>query len=172
MPPRALRVARVALAFLGVFAFIFMCGSSMPRQHIAMETVNLAAAPEVVYKAVRDLETAATWRSDLQRVEIVETKGDRVVYREIGDGGVTTFQLTEDVPNERLVTEITDIGKAFSGRWVFQFAPAEGGGTRLTITEVGDVTNPVLRFFAGTFFGYEGAIRQYIRDLEGHLPRS
>lgn len=171
MPRRVVRVVRVALWLLGVFLFMAVCGSSMPRQHIVMETVALSAPPELVYKAVRDLEAAPAWRSDLERVEILESKGDQVVYREVGDG-VTTFQITEDVPNQRLVTEIADIDKAFAGRWVFQFAPADGGGTRLTITEVGDVTNPVLRFLAGTFFGYERAIHRYIRDLEGHLPRA
>lgn len=165
------RVARVVLWLLGVFAFIAVCGSFTPRQHIAMESVVLPAAPEVVYQAVRDVEGAAAWRSDVERVELLPDKGDLPVYREVGDG-VTTYQITEDIPNERLVTEIADVGKAFSGRWVFQFAPAEGGGTRLTVTEVGDVPNPALRFLAGTIFGFDGAIRRYLDDLQGHLAKA
>src|SRR5690606_4271818 len=127
---------------------------------------------EVVYAAVRDIAAAPAWRSDLERVEIAPDSKDQRVYREIGDDGATTFEITEDVPNERLVTEIAEPGRAITGRWVFQFAPNEAGGTRLTVTEVGDIPNPVLRFFAGTLFGFDGPIRQYIGDLRNHVERA
>ncbi|WAS92344.1 type II toxin-antitoxin system RatA family toxin [Nannocystis punicea] len=163
------RVLRVVLWLLGVFVFIYTCGLFMPREHLAMETVVLPAAPEAVYAAVRDVESQPSWRSDLQRVELLPDKNDRRVYREIGDDGATTFEVTEDVPNERLVTQMVDPGRSFTGHWVFQFAPAEGGGTRLTLTEVGDVPNPALRFLAGALFGWEGSTRRYLADLQGHL---
>ncbi|HEY8375856.1 MAG TPA: hypothetical protein VIK91_05165, partial [Nannocystis sp.] len=63
-----------------------------------------------------------------------------------------------------------DIHLPYSGRWVFQFAPTESGGTRLTLTEVGDVTNPVLRLF-GTAVGFEGSIKEYLADLRAHLSK-
>jgi uncharacterized protein YndB with AHSA1/START domain len=169
MPRRALSVV---LWLLGVFVIVITCGSNMPREHIAMETVVLPAAPEAVYAAVRDVESQPSWRSDLKRVEILPDKGDRRAYREIGDDGATTFEVTQDVPNERLVSEMADPGRAFSGRWVFQFAPAEGGGTRLTLTEVGDVPNPALRFFAATLFGWEGSTKRYLAELQAHLAKS
>jgi uncharacterized membrane protein len=166
------RVLRVVLWLLGVCVLVTTGGLFMPRQHIAMESVVLPVAPEVVYAAVRDIESAPSWRSDLQRVELLPDRGDNRVYREIGDDGATTFEVTEDRPNERLTTQIADVGRAFSGRWVFQFAPAEGGGTRLTLTEVGDVPNPVLRFFAATLFGWEGSTKRYLADLQAHLAKS
>lgn len=170
MPRRALRVV---LWLLGVFVLITTLGAMCtPRQHIAMESVVLPVAPEVVYAAVRDIESAPSWRSDLQRVEVLPDRGDNRVYREIGDDGATTFEVTEDRPNERLTTQIADVGRAFSGRWVFQFAPAEGGGTRLTLTEIGDVPNPALRFLASTIFGWEGSMRQYLGDLQAHLAKA
>ncbi|MFY0535315.1 hypothetical protein [Nannocystis pusilla] len=43
MPRRALRVV---LWLLGVFVIVITCGSNMPREHIAMETVVLPAAPK------------------------------------------------------------------------------------------------------------------------------
>ncbi|PCC72470.1 Polyketide cyclase / dehydrase and lipid transport [Nannocystis exedens] len=166
------RVLRVVFWLLGVFVLITVGGLFMPRQHIAMESVVLPAAPEVVYAAVRDVESQPSWRSDLKRVELLPDKGDRRVYREIGDDGVNTFEITEDVPNERFVSEMADPGRSFAGHWVFQFAPAEGGGTRLTLTEVGDVPNPALRFLAGAIFGWEGATKQYLADLQAHLAKS
>lgn len=166
------RAVRGALYFLGVFTVITTCGSMTPRQHIAMESAELGAAPGVVYATIRDVAAAPAWRSDLDRVEIVPDAGDRQLYREIGDDGATTFEITEDIPNERLVTEIADPGRVFTGRWVFQLAPTEAGGTRLTVTEVGDVPNPVLRLLASTLFGFDGAIRQYLGDLQTHLGRA
>lgn len=169
---RPRRALRVALYALGACTVVSVWGAHMPREHIAMQTIELPVPPAEVYAVVRDVEATPSWRTGVEKVEFLPDRGDRKIYRETGDDGTITFEIAEDRPNERFVTAIADIDRAYSGRWVFQFAPAEGGGTRLTITEVGDVTNPVLRFFAGTFFGYEGAIRQYIRDLEGHLPRS
>jgi uncharacterized membrane protein len=165
------RALRAALYVLGVFSLVSLCGSLTPREHIAMQTVELPAPPAEVYAAVRDFEAAPTWRTGLDRVEVLPDRNDRVVYREIGDDGAITFQVTDDRPNQRLVTEIADVGLAFSGHWVFQFAEAEGGGTRLTLTEVGDVPNPVLRFLANTTFGFEGGIEQYLADLRTHLSK-
>lgn len=165
-------VLRVVLGLLGLLAFGAFCGSHMPREHIAMESVVLPVAPEVVYNAVRDIESAPAWRSDLERVEVLPDHGDRRVYREIGDDGATVFEITEDVPNERITTEIADVGRSFAGRWVFQFAPAEGGGTRVTLTEVGDVPNPALRFFVRATVGFEGSVHRYLGDLQAHLGKS
>lgn len=166
------RVLRGALYLLGIFTVLAAFGATTPRQHVAMEIAELGAAPEVVYAAVRDVAAAPAWRSDLDRVEILPDSGERPVYREIGDDGATTYEITEDIPNERLVTEIAEPGRSFTGRWVFQFAAREDGGTRLTVTEVGDVPNPVLRFFASTIFGFDAGIRQYIGDLRTHLDRA
>lgn len=168
MPRRALRVV---LWLLGVCVLVTTGGLFMPRQHIAMESVIVPAAPAVVYAAVRDVESAPAWRSDLDRVELLPERNEHRVYREIGDDGANTFEVTEDLPNERLVTEIADPGRSFTGHWVFQFAPAEGG-TRVTLTEVGDVPNPALRFLAGTIFGFEGSIRRYLGDLQAHLGKA
>ncbi|MDC0717221.1 SRPBCC family protein [Nannocystis bainbridge] len=166
------RALTVVLCVLGVLVLVPFCGSFTPREHIAMETVVLPAAPAVVYAAVRDIESQPSWRSDLQRVELLPDQGDNRVYREIGDDGVNTFEVAEDIADERISIVIADVGRAFSGRWIFQFAPAEGGGTRLTLTEVGDVPNPALRFVVGTLFGFEGATRRYLGDLESHLRKS
>jgi hypothetical protein len=59
------------------------------------------------------------------------------------------------------VTEVD--GGAFRGRWTYELEPADDG-TRLTITEEGQVTNPLFRAFMmfhdnhATMFEYHRAL--------------
>lgn len=168
---RPRRALRVALYALGVCTVVSVCGAHMPREHIAMQTIELPVPPAEVYAVVRDVEATPAWRTGVTRVEFLPDRGERKVYQEVGDDGTITFEIAEDRPNERFVTAITDIDLAFTGRWVFQFQPTETGGTRLTVAEIGDVTNPLLRFLATTTVGFEGEIDQYLTDLRTHLGK-
>ena len=166
------RIARGTLMILGVLFVLGGVGALLPREHVAMEIVELKAPPAAVYAALRGFEEAPTWRSGLQRVEILPKQGDRLRYREFGGEGPMTFEVLQDVPDQRLVVQIADIHLAFGGRWVFQLAPTEGGGTRLSLAEVGDIPNPLIRFFAHYIFGFHGTIEQYVADLQAHLAKT
>jgi uncharacterized protein YndB with AHSA1/START domain len=166
------RLLRGALWFVAVLFALGFWGGHLPREHIAMETVELAATPAQVYAVVRDLENAPSWRSDVKQVEALPPRGDRKVYRQRGDDGALTLEVVEDVPDKRFVTEIADLGLPFAGRWVFQLEPTASGGTRLTLAEIGDIQNPVLRLFAHHLFDLDAGIEQYLADLQALLAKS
>ena len=64
-----------------------------------------------------------------------------------------------------LVTRITDAGLPFGGTWTSEIAPVPGG-SRLRITEDGEIYNPLFRFMARFIFGYDGTIKLYLSALE------
>lgn len=165
----ARRVVTGVLYFTAFVLLLGFVGALLPRDHVAMETADLPAPPEAVYAAIRNVEAAPTWRTGLTRVEILPQHNDRDVYREHGADGPLTLEVVEDVPNRRVVTEIADLGLMFAGRWVFVLTPNESGGTRLTLSELGDVQNPLVRFFGHYVFGFDGSIAQYMTDLRRHL---
>lgn len=154
------------LAFLLLLGFF---GALLPREHVSMETIELPAPPEAVYATLRDVTSAPTWRTGLTSVELLPKRGDREVYREHGADGPLTLEVVEDIPGKRLVTQVADLGLPFSGRWVFQLAPSESGGTRLTLAEIGDVPNPLIRFLGHYLFGFDSTVDQYAADLRRHL---
>ena len=167
MSPR--RVIVGVLYFTTFVVALGFFGALLPREHVAMETAELPAPPESVYAVLRNLEAAPTWRSGLARVEVLPKRGEREIYREHGDHGPMTLEIVEDIPNRRFVTAIADLDATFGGRWVFELTPTESGGTRLTLSELGDIPNPLVRFLAYHLWGFDGSIAQYMTDLRRHL---
>ena len=45
----------------------------------------------------------------------------------------------------------------------------EGSGTRLTITERGEVYNPVFRFMSRFVFGHTASLDRFAESLRAHL---
>ena len=75
---------------------------------------------------------------------------------------------TERSEPPRLLVVRIDPGLPFGGTWTYEVAPVPGGST-LTITENGEIYNPLFRFMARYIFGYEGTIETYMAALKKHL---
>jgi hypothetical protein len=93
----------------------------------------------------------------------------RARWLEAGGDGEILFERVEAVPAERLVTRIADPGLPFGGTWTYELADAEladaGQGTRLRITEDGEVYNPAFRFISRFVLGHGRTIERYLADL-------
>ena len=63
---------------------------------------------------------------------------------------------------------IADPKLPFGGTWTYEIAPTAGGST-LTITENGEVYNPIFSFMARFVFGYDGTMKTYLANLEKKL---
>lgn len=59
-------------------------------------------------------------------------------WPEFGKNVAISYRVTESVPPRRLVTRIAEHNLQFSGTWTYELGP-DGPGTRLTITERGEV---------------------------------
>ena len=71
-------------------------------------------------------------------------------------------------PLVRKVTRVADPELPYGGTWTFELEP-EGSGTRLTITERGQIHNPIFRVIARFVFGYAATIEGYLDELEARL---
>jgi hypothetical protein len=112
---------------------------------------------------VRDFGSAPSWRPDLKRVEVKQSDG-RVRFREEGKNGVVNYELDEDIPDSRLLTRIIDTDLGYSGSWTYLFEP-QHGGTRVTITEDGQVSNVLFRFMSRYVFGHTATLDSYLTSL-------
>ena len=156
---------RTALAFAGVVAVIVLMGWLLPVGHTATRAAMLAAAPHDVYAAISDVERYPSWWPDVSRIEPLPAVGGRVRFREHMSAGAVVMEVEEAVPPSRFVTRIADPDQPFGGTWTFEIAAA-AGGSRLTITERGEVYNPVFRFMARFVFGYTATMDSCLRALE------
>ncbi len=153
-------IAGIAL-LAGVVALL---GSRLPKAHVASRSILLRQSPQNVYAVVRDFGSAPTWRTDVKRIEVEPQAGGPLHFREEGKNGTVNYELAEDVPAERMVTRILDTDLGYSGKWTYVFA-AENGGTRVTITEDGEVSNVLFRFMSRYVFGHTATLDGYLTSL-------
>ena len=143
-----------------------LIGALLPRVHAASRVARFRASPAELYAVARVFAAAPTWRSNVRSVELLARRDGRVHYRETTAHGAVTYAVLDDRPAERLVTEIVDPDLSYAGTWTFEFETAgANGGSRLRITERGEVKNVIFRFLARFVFGHTTTMDTYLRDL-------
>ena len=154
----------VMATLVSITVAIVVGGLATPRKHTASRTILLRkSAPEKVWNLVRNVGNYPDWRDDIQSVSVSEDCG-KTTWTEIGrQGSVSYIAVVSDAPT-RFVARITDQDLAYSSEWQYALSAA-GEGTRLVITEVGEVGNPIFRFFAAHVLGFTRTIDAYLRDL-------
>jgi hypothetical protein len=141
-----------------------LIGSRMPDTHTVSRSLRVSKLPPDVYGVIRNFGDASKWRSDVKRVEILGP--DK--FREHGSNGSVTYQIVEDVPNRRIVTQIMDLDLGYAGSWEYALEDS-GDGTVVTITERGVVSNPLFRFMSRYIFGHTATIDAYLKSLDARL---
>ena len=159
----------IAIAVLaGVVALVALIGSQLPRSHAASRQGRFAVPREAVWAAITDIDAFPAWRGDVKKVQRLPDRDGRPVWIEESRSGKITLAVERAEPPRLLVVRIADPDLPFGGTWTYEVAPAPGGCT-LTITENGEVYNPIFRFMARFVFGYEGTLVAYVTALEGKL---
>jgi uncharacterized protein YndB with AHSA1/START domain len=154
-------IAVAALAALA--ALVAIAGWSLPIAHVATRQATLAATPEAVWETITDVGAFPSWRTDVKTVERVGESG-ALTWIEHGRSGSLKLTVEASDPPRRLVTRIADPSLPFGGTWTYELAPA-AGGTVLTITEHGEIYNPIFRAMARFVFGYETTLASYLDAL-------
>jgi len=144
-------------------AVVALVGSRLPKNHTASRSILLHRSPKEVYDVVRDFNSAPSWRSDVKSVEVKMQPDGKTNFREVGSDTVD-YEVTEDVPGRRLVTRILNTDLGYSGKWTYEFLP-EGDGTRVKITEDGEVSNLLFRFMSRYVFGHTATMDSYLTSL-------
>ncbi|HEV2010633.1 MAG TPA: hypothetical protein VGS17_06345 [Candidatus Limnocylindria bacterium] len=132
------------LAVLVVLVFgAFGFGAALPTAHVASRSRRISARPETVWALINDPVATKGWGGDL-KTEVVERDEPRL-----------------------LVTKI--VGEsAFGGTWTYEIAPEHHDASMVTITERGEVYNPLFRTVSRVI-GHTRTIDGYLRKLQTAL---
>ncbi len=160
----AIIIAVIVLIGVAVYAF----GSTLPVQHTATRSATLTSPPEAVWTVITDAPKFPSWRKDVDSVELLPQRDGRPAWREISGRQRMTFEVTESEMPKRLVTTIADKDLPFGGSWEYVIAPA-GSGSTITITEHGEVYNPVFRFASRYLIGQTKTLDGYLTALAAKL---
>lgn len=156
------------VTLLLLLLWVVLAGSQLPRWHQVSRSVSLRAPRTEVYRVIADFGGSPRWRRGVKRIEYLEPADGHVRFREYGKHGAVTYEVTQIVPPQLLVTRIADTDLGYGGSWIYSLA-VEGSGTRLTITEYGQVSNVMFRFLSRFVFGHGAAIETYLADLSAHF---
>jgi uncharacterized protein YndB with AHSA1/START domain len=161
-----LRWLLYSAAGLGVLVVIVLVvGWSLPVAHSASRSRTLRASPEEVFAVVSAFGRHAEWRSNVARVEAGGPGGVGQLVREHGPTGEIPYRVEVLEPPRKLVTRIAGDGLPFGGTWTYAITATPDGGSTITITEDGEIYNPLFRFMARFVFGYHATMDRYLEDL-------
>jgi len=132
-----MKLLLLALAAVVVVAVVTIVGATLPREHRASRTLTTKRTPEELWAVVSDRAFAKAAAGDVD-VDVVES-----------------------VRPSRYVTRIADPNQPFGGTWTHLITQVPGGST-LTITEDGWVSNVVFRFVSRFVLGHHMTMDKYL----------
>ena len=161
----------VAAVVAGLVALLAILGTLAPRKHVACGSVRLRQTPQAVWDTITAFADAPGWRKELKSVELLPDRDGKTCFREISGMGPLTLVVEAREPPRRLVTRIDDPDLPFGGSWTWRLEP-EAGGTRLTITENGEVRNVFFRALSRTVFRPDATLKASLRALAAKFGES
>jgi hypothetical protein len=135
----------VVVSLIAVVGVIALVGFFVPVSHVASRSVEFSKPPDVVFALIADPGSYKGW----------------------WDGAEVKSEVVERVPPSKLVTKV--VGETqFGGTWTFEITPT-AAGSRLTITERGEIYNLVFRALARYVIGYTGTMDSYLQAARKKL---
>lgn len=169
----------LVLGFLLVaVAAVLVTGWLLPKGHVVTREAIYHQAIETLFETITDVSSFPSWREGIQSVELLSEAGPPLRFRETGPFGEVLYEVVESRPPGRLVVRIADESLPYGGFWTYQLIELAGeNGTKLAITETGEVKNPIFRFFSTFVFSKHATIDRYLLSLgrkfgETVAPRS
>jgi uncharacterized protein YndB with AHSA1/START domain len=160
-----MRIVVLLLAVVvGLGLVVVVIGYLLPVKHVAAVSATIPATPDAVWAALTDPTSYPKWRGDVTAVEMLLADSGHVAWREQGKNGAISYVIEEAEPPRRLVTRITDKSLPFGGAWEYAVTP-DGSGSRVRITEHGEVYNPVFRFVSRFIMGHTATASAYLKAL-------
>jgi uncharacterized protein YndB with AHSA1/START domain len=161
-------VLRIGGVLAAVVAVVFIIGLALPQNHVATRTARFASPPEVVWEAITRVEHYPSWRKDVDSVQLLTGQSDTLAWREVSGGDRIAFVAEVAEAPSLLVTRISDKSLPFGGSWEYRI-DRDGTGSKLTITENGEVYNPIFRFASRYVIGHTATIDNYLKQLAARL---
>lgn len=122
------------VALVGVMGAMAVMGYFLPVAHEASRSAEFNTPPDQVFALMAKPDAYQSW----------------------WDGATVKSVVVESVPPSKIVTRV--VGETqFGGTWTIQIDPTPTG-SRVTITERGEIYNVVFRTLAKFVFGYTSTI--------------
>ena len=135
----------IVVSLIAVVGIVALIGFFLPVGHEASRSAEFNKPPDVVWALIADPNSYGGWWK----------------------GADVKTAVVESVPPKKLVTKIVDETQ-FGGTWTWEITPTPSG-SRLTITERGEIYNVVFRTLAKYGFGYTGTMDSFLEAARKKL---
>ena len=133
------------LSLVAVVGVIALIGYFLPVGHVASRSAEFNKPPDEVFRLFADPNAYRTW----------------------WDGATVASAVVERVQPTKVVTKI--VGETqFGGTWTIDIAPTPAG-SRVTITERGEIYNVIFRTLSKFVFGYESTMESCLAAAQKAL---
>jgi hypothetical protein len=156
---------KIALIGVGVLVLLVVgvtvIGALLPQRHVVTRTALFKASPEKLFALIAGNQD---WRPDVKGCERI-TDGGKQFQRETSKHGETIlYELEGSKPPVAIQRRIATENLPYGGSWSFALE-LENGGTRVRITEDGEVYNPVFRFVSKFVMGQTATLDAYLKAM-------
>ena len=163
-----MRILVIVLASLvGLLALVFVCGMMIPATHVASRSILLSKPQDEVWLVLSDFSKYSTWAPAVSGTKRLPDQDGHPVWSLEGKWAMPLALDVVETPRQ-LVTRIADPKLPFGGTWTWDLSP-ENGGTRIVVTERGEIRSPIFRLLSRFIFGYNATIDAYLEALAKHF---
>ena len=156
----------IGAVLVGLILIIVVVGMTRPSHHVAQTRGKYNKPPADLWSVVSDYAKWSEWNPEIKSVTPLPDQNGRKMINVVGSWGTAPTALAVWNPPSKMKTEMN--AGSFSGSWTYEMAPTDDGGTLLTITEEGDVGNPIFRAMM-IFHDNEATMRGYHAALAKRL---
>ena len=148
---------------VGLLFLITLIGFLLPREHTVSSRITLHQPPDSVFAVIRDIGAISSWWPTVKLVSRRNDPQGREIWDEtMRDGFKMGLEVTSVEPPGMIKTVIVGDGP-FGGSWTTRIVPVAGGST-VTVTEDGWVSNPIFRLVA-RLMGHHRTMDDYLTSL-------
>jgi hypothetical protein len=152
-----------AIVIVAVVLGAAVLAFAVPEDHEVSRSATYTRSADEVFDVITAFADLASWRRDVDNV--TTAPGGR--YTEHGPSGELAFQVLDSRRPRRLEAEVVG-SQELGGIWTYELS-ADGGGTRLTLTERGTFHDPLTRVTSHYLGRRRGVLDRYLIDLGTHL---
>ena len=153
---------KILLVIIGIVVAVIaigvIIGALLPKHHSATRSAFINASTEQVFRLIAG---PPDWRTDLKTYYVRDESGKHLVRETDKHGQTITYERVEYRPPTLLKMVIADKNLPFGGAWTWSLQP-QNDGCLVTITEDGEIYNPVFRFVSRFLMGYTRTIDNYL----------
>jgi len=150
----------ILLVLTTLVVILYVAGSTLPKEHVASSSRDFKSSQHDVWLVLADFSHWPAWRSDLKEIKLAQNGFTEV----LSSGESIDYRIEEFTTPERIVIRIATEGLPYGGSWTFKLTSV-GEGCRVTITESGEVYNPIVRVISKYLIGHTSSMERCLEDL-------